>query len=449
MSKGTRNPFDEPTRFRAVPRPGLGKGGAAAEPPPPAPPAREPPSVQVQPSFTPGAVSRAEWGEFSTYGPNRIVGIAMPLFALIGRLRTTVAMPNVAQVRQQVLRTVRAFEEKLATLGYPPDIQMPAHYVLCTAIDQAVLNTPWGTQSEWASQGMLVTFHREVWGGKKFFEILERVFADPHRYIDLLEVQYLCLVLGFTGKYQEDPQGPARLLELRDDAYRRIRDVRGTPSQALSVKWEGERDKRPRITRYLPLWVAAAAAAIVVFLVFLACRALLYSNTRTIDERLVRVGTSAPVYTTPAEPVRPVAITLKEQLGPEERAGEVTIEETDSGTLVSLISNDLFASGSASVNPVRAAALRRVGEKLDAVTGRVLITGHTDDQPIRSFRFNDNVELSRARAASVKSILAEVIREPGRLATRGLGSTAPRYLPANDPDNRARNRRVEILLEPQ
>ena len=88
-----------------------------------------------------------------------------------------------------------------------------------------------------------------------------------------------------------------------------------------------------------------------------------------------------------------------------------------------------------------------MGSKLDSVAGRVLIIGHTDDQPIHSFRFNDNVELSRARAVSVRSVLAEVMREPGRLATLGLGSTSPRYRPVDDPDNRARNRRVEILLE--
>ncbi len=56
---------------------------------------------------------------------------------------------------------------------------MAARYALCTVIDEAVLNTPWGAQSDWAGQSLLVTFHRESGGGDKFFRVLERVIGEP------------------------------------------------------------------------------------------------------------------------------------------------------------------------------------------------------------------------------------------------------------------------------
>ena len=78
--------------------------------------------------------------------------------------------------------------------------------------------------------------------------------------------------------------------------------------------------------------------------------------------------------------------------------------------------------------------------------GRVLVVGHTDDQPIKSLRYQDNFELSRERA---------VERGQGPAARRsttrrgcswtGVGSSQPRYTPESDPENRARNRRVEIV----
>ena len=61
---------------------------------------------------------------------------------------------------------------------------------------------PWGSQSEWAQHPLLVTLHREAWGGEKFFEVLDRISRDPGRHIDLMELQYLCISFGFAGKYQ-------------------------------------------------------------------------------------------------------------------------------------------------------------------------------------------------------------------------------------------------------
>ena len=83
-----------------------------------------------------------------------------------------------------------------------------ARYVLCAGLDEAVLSTPWGAQSEWAQHPLLVALHREAWGGEKFFEMLDRISTDPARYLDLMELQYLCLALGFGGKYQVHERGP-------------------------------------------------------------------------------------------------------------------------------------------------------------------------------------------------------------------------------------------------
>ena len=75
----------------------------------------------------------------------------------------------------------------------------------------------------------------------------------------------------------------------------------------------------------------------------------------------------------------------------------------------------------------------------------MLVVGHTDDQPLRSLRYRDNFDLSRERAVSVVKLLQAAIDTPGRLEWTGAGSSQPRYRPESDPQNRARNRRVEIV----
>jgi type VI secretion system protein ImpK len=64
---------------------------------------------------------------------------------------------------------------------------------------------------------------------------------------------------------------------------------------------------------------------------------------------------------------------------------------------------------------------------------------------VRSLKFQDNYDLSRARAAEVVQLLSLAIDNKARLQGSGVGDSDPRYKPPSAPENRARNRRVEII----
>jgi len=144
-----------------------------------------------------------------------------------------------------------------------------------------------------------------------------------------------------------------------------------------------------------------------------------------------------------ATPVR--GPTLKQLLAPDEQRGALSVVEDGNRTTVTLLAADLFPSGGATVNPSYRETLQRVTAALNKVPGRVLVVGHTDNQPIRSLRFQDNFELSRERAVSVVAVLQEGIDNRARLNWTGVGSSEPRYRPESEPENRSRNRRVEII----
>jgi len=86
----------------------------------------------------------------------------------------------------------------------------------------------------------------------------------------------------------------------------------------------------------------------------------------------------------------------------------------------------------------------RVAAALNQVPGQVLVSGHTDNQPIRSLRFPSNWHLSKERAASVQRLLAASVK-PERLSAEGRADTEP-VADNGSAEGRARNRRVEILL---
>ena len=428
------------------PRPGAGRRSApeTAIPPTSAAPGQRF-GAPSPPSQTFGGASES-LADFIAGARNPIVQSAAPLLTLASRLATSVHQANIGTLRQQAVQEIRAFEDRLRASGVSPEDTLVARYILCTFVDSAVLNTPWGAQGDWAGQSLLVMFHKEVGGGEKFFEILERLRADPARYIDLIELVYVCLALGYEGKYRHDPGGHVRLAELQHDLYRVIRDQRQIRDEDLAAHWKGVEDRRNPIIRYVPWWIIGAVGLAILTGSFVVLHSKLSDQAEPIKAALA--GSALTVdYPAPA-PAQRVS-RLKQLLAPEESAGRLTVEEFGEKTVVTLTAPNLFRSGSAQVNPDLYQTLRAIAIALNQVAGRVVIVGHTDDQPVRSLRFADNFDLSRERAVAVAQVMKPALASFGRVEWQGAGSTQPRYRPVDTTENRARNRRVEIIQVPQ
>ena len=84
---------------------------------------------------------------------------------------------------------------------------------------------------------------------------------------------------------------------------------------------------------------------------------------------------------------------------------------------------------------------------LAQVKGDVQVVGHTDNQPIRSLRFPSNWHLSTARAEGVRHALVAQV-SAARMRSFGKAEAEP-VAPNDSAENRARNRRVDIILVPE
>ena len=457
VDNNSDDPFALPEGTIIRPRPGAGRRttvqpsfrpaaagpGSLQGPPPGFPPA--PPggsdsagATRVMPGSLPE--SGASLADFVGGTDNPIVQAAAPLLLLVTRLGAVQHVGGTLTLRQQAVHEIRAFEDRLRTGSVSREDALVARYVLCTFVDTAVLNTPWGAQSDWASQSLLVMFHKEVSGGAKFFEIVERVRADPARYGGLIELLYVCLALGYEGKFRHDTQGPARLSQLQHDLFELIRSRRSLQGEDLSPHWRGVEDRRNPVMRYVPWWVVALGGAAVLTIAFIVLRARLGIEAEPIKTALATaaVRVDYPMVSPPR------ASRLKQLLASQEAAGRLKVEEFGDKTVITLIASNLFRSGSARVNSDFYPTLLEVGRALEQVPGRVLIVGHTDDQPVHSLQYADNFDLSRARAVAVADVLKPALQNFGRVSWQGVGATEPRY-PMDTAENRARNRRVEII----
>lgn len=430
-------PFDDGRDDRTMVRP----RGAPAAPSQPAPAAG-----RAVPAPAP-----ADVGALLAGGNNPLVRAATPLLLLGVELRHSANPPDIARLREQTVAQIRRFESRAQAAGVPAQTVTAARYVLCTMLDEAVLNAPWGEQSGWAQKTLLVTFHGETYGGAKFFQILDRLVGDVPRHIDLVELMYFCLMLGFAGRYQIEAGGRAKLADIQEDLYRRIRAQRAAPAAALSPHWRGIEDRRNPVIRYVPFWVIAAAAACLLLGVFLFLFSRLNSASAPISALSAQVGLENVVLPDHAtRPPPPAHKTLRQLLAPQAAAGKLEIIEQDNGReLVRLSATGMFDSGGVDVSDSVLPTLHAITAALNQVPGRVIVVGNTDDQPIRSLKFKDNFALSAARAQSVQAILEQGLNDPSRLESSGAGASQPIALPPDVPANRARNRRVDLIYIPE
>lgn len=437
MGGGSDRTVLRPTPGGGKPRPpgsGGPPSGSGGSPPGPPPPPRdnEPPPVSLAP------------GLLTSTGVNPLVAAAGPLFALASQLRSTTAPGDVDNLANRLVTEIRNYEAAARAQGERDETIIPGRYALCTLLDEVVLSTPWGAESAYSRETLLIRFHREASGGDKFFRILDQAKQDPAARLHLIEFLYVCMALGLEGRYKVVRDGHRELQRVMDDTYEVIRRQRGDFERDLSPHWQGVQDQRVRLARYVPLWAVAAIAAGVLLLIYVGFLYRLSSVSDPAMAQLATLGTGTVPVERRAPLAPPVRATLATLLAGDIKQGLVEVKDYDDHSTVSLWG--LFGSGEARVPDEQHALLHRVAAALAQFPGRVVVFGHTDDQPVRTLRFPDNWTLSERRAEAVQRLLAQDLHRP--VEFEGKADSMP-LVPNDSAVNRAVNRRVEIVLYPE
>jgi type VI secretion system protein ImpK len=181
-------------------------------------------------------------------GPNapaapRTVNLALvfqEVFTVTVRLRSNRQMVNDAEVfRNQIRSALRAAEREAKSLGYiDEDIRLGV-FAVVAFLDETVLNLRNPVFQDWVRRPMQEELFGQHVAGETFFQHLQKILGrrDTPETADLLEVYYLCLLLGFLGRYSVAGKGELRaLMGAIDDKMRRIRKTRPDLSPAWEIR---------------------------------------------------------------------------------------------------------------------------------------------------------------------------------------------------------------------
>lgn len=378
---------------------------------------------------------------------NPLENAASALLALAAKLYNRPSHPSPQRLKQQLSTEIRNFHTLAAQAGVDRDTIQQASHALCTTLDEAIFNTPWGQQSGWTEQSLLSEFHGSVAGGEEFFFKLKEAGQNPGKNLHLLELMYLCLVLGFQGRYRMAENGKAKLEQVQAWLAQLIRGLRGNSEKMLSPHWKGVKVQKTGFTRAIPLWVFYALAGGVLLVVFLGLLSTLAVQASPVKQRIDEIAFAGVAMPAPPE----LLPTLKELLAADIRAGLVDVREKNGKPLIELRGDKgLFASGRDTlVDGQREALVGRVADTLADprfAAASFTVMGYTDNVPVSNrLSYQDNRELSRARAQTVEKLLTQ--RQPAlRLGVSGKGESDP-IADNKTKEGRARNRRVEIVMD--
>jgi chemotaxis protein MotB len=137
---------------------------------------------------------------------------------------------------------------------------------------------------------------------------------------------------------------------------------------------------------------------------------------------------------------------MKEELEEEIQEDMVEVVTDENRIIIRLKEKAAFRSGSAVLNKQFKPVIAKIKTIIQDESGPIVIAGHTDPEPISTFRYRSNWDLSSARAVSV---LHELIKKKdmpiSRFHVEGHGSALP-IMPNDTPENRSKNRRVEVVI---
>ncbi len=339
-----------------------------------------------------------------------------------------------------------------------------AAWAVAALLDDLALNTPWGGNSAWPHQPLVSMLYGDVDAGTQFFQRLEELERHSSRDPEMLELHYMCLALGFRGKYRVSQRaGDQSLVAVRASAARFLRnpDAEDAP---LSPHWEGviAADEPQRFI--VPPWVLGIVAVGFMTLIYMFFNVQLTNQAETLNAvaralppeerteiyRVTRIEAPPPEII-PAPPLFEL-IPEFEARAPENLRPAIFGEENVARALLQIqnASPELFRSGQAELNDGFDPLVASVAEVLieyAEVIGKITVIGHTDSQKVGARNpFQNNQRLSEARAEKIANLLIAAGIDPDRIAFEGHAADEP--IDTNETaEGRARNRRVEILIQ--
>ena len=242
----------------------------------------------------PNTLQYREESRSSRYGlrtSQKLSEILAPCLSLILQLRESDNFGDSDALRSRILALLKQGEQRaLSAEIQAPDIS-DARFALIAFIDEVIRSSNWEEKSSWITNPLQFELYGHMVAGEEFFERLGRLKSDAIYRRNALEVYYLCLSLGFKGKYQmEGTGGQHKLRVLIDEVYARISSVSDVQVDHLSpngIPQDQKKAERQKKVSPVLILIASIVIGLAVYFVFTF---LINGSVNTLCDELTSIS---------------------------------------------------------------------------------------------------------------------------------------------------------------
>lgn len=225
-------------------------------------------------------------------GLNPLADAAAYIFSIIGKLKQLKSYRHLNKLHKELVQEINHFQEALKNHGYSSEYILVSRFAICATLDDVIANTLWGAQGQWDNYNMLAVFNQDTMNYERFFIILERIIKDPAQYIDVMELMYICLSLGFKGPYRATEFGINQLEQITNTLYKRIRAYRGDFTKTLAPYLIKPTRSVKTTTHRIPLWLVILMTLTAILGIFVGLGYLLDTISDQAYQELMHIGSS-------------------------------------------------------------------------------------------------------------------------------------------------------------
>jgi len=220
---------------------------------------------------------------------NLLLENSMNVFHLIMPLISDDRGASAAQdLRAQLLHLFEVFEKRCYESQLDSGSVEDAKYAMAAFVDEKVMSSAWPHKLSWMGKPLQLEFFGDNLAGEGFFKRLTKLRQNCDRNIDVLEIYYLCMQLGFEGMYRM--RGLEQLQALQVDLRTQIADFRNRVPRTLSPHGVATGSFMEKVQREVPYWVIAIISVSIIFVTYLIFVILLSNKADSVREILQEDG---------------------------------------------------------------------------------------------------------------------------------------------------------------
>jgi type VI secretion system protein ImpK len=220
----------------------------------------------------------------------RLADILSPCFALIVHLRSQTEFGDPAALRQRIKDLLDRAERDAQRTGIPDEHVETALFAVVAFLDETLLSSTWDQKDRWVSRPLQMERYGRFDAGEAFFDRLETLLEHPTQHAEAIEVYYLCMTLGFRGRYQVVQQ--EKLQEYIERCHDELDGTPGINVDTLAPNGVPSDQVAAEVRTMIPNWALALATVGLALLLYLGLSLYVSHSAQSTADQIESVTRS-------------------------------------------------------------------------------------------------------------------------------------------------------------